>query len=115
MSTEPHIDKTAPPPASNRHGPELRVRRATLLELVELDPRLVVDGRATPEGLSAPPVTPVGTMRELCPHCQTPLKLVLRYRHVIRSHLYCEHCTRCYDALHEDGRSALVLTGVSID
>lgn len=114
MPTEPHINAT-PDLRTKRHGPDLRVRRARALDLVELDARLVVDGEITPNGLSAPPVMPAGTMRELCPHCHAPLKLVLRYRHVIRSHLYCDQCTRCYDALHEDGRSALAVTGVSID
>ena len=115
MPNEPHVDATAPPLAPSRHGPDLRVRRATALDLVELDPSLVTDGEMTPDGLSAPPVTPVGTMREACPLCHAPLKLVLRYRHVIRSHLYCDQCTRCYDAVYANGRSALAVTGVSID
>ena len=94
---------------------DLRVHHATPLTLVELDPREVVHGTRAAGGLVAPDVTLAGSMRETCPHCQVPLQLVLRYQHVIRSHLFCTHCTRCYDALHSDGHSALVFAGLSID
>ncbi|MDP2368108.1 hypothetical protein [Rhodoferax sp.] len=115
MPAEPHIDTATTGLTTGRHNSDLRVRRATALDLIELDPRLVIGGEVTPTGLSAPPVMPVGTMREACPHCHAPLKLVLRYKHVIRSHLYCDQCTRCYDAVYANGRSALALTGISID
>lgn len=103
------------PPASTPPEPDARVRRATVLNLVELDPLQVVQGEPAPGGLSAPDVTPAGTMREICPHCHVPLQLVLRHQHVIRSHLFCQQCTRCFDALNADGRSVLALTGWSID
>ena len=94
---------------------DLRMHRATVLKLVELDPQEVVHGTRAPGGLVAPDVTLAGTMRETCPHCRMPLQLVLRYKHVIRSHLFCAQCTRCFDALHLDGHSALVFAGLSID
>lgn len=100
---------------SNRPAPDLRVRRATALKLVELDPQLVVSGTPAPGGLIAPDVTLAGTMRETCPRCQVPLQLALRHKHVIRSHLFCAQCTRCFDALYADGRSALAFAGLSID
>lgn len=115
MSTSTEPKTVTSTDATRRHDPDLRVRRAKELKLVELDPRLIIDGKITPKGLKAPPVLPAGTMRETCPHCRVPLKLVLRYKHVIRSHLYCDQCTRCYDAVHANGRSALALTGLSID
>jgi hypothetical protein len=47
-------------------------------------------------------------MRETCPHCPgMALKLVLRRDHVIRPHLFCPQCTRCYDAIDANGVSAL--------
>ena len=103
------------PPLSTAPQTDLRVRRATVLSLEELDPLQVVQGRPAPSGLAAPEVTPVGTMREVCPHCHVPLQLVLRHQHVIRSHLFCQQCTRCFDALNGDGRSVLALTGWSLD
>jgi len=86
-----------------------RRREALAVTLMELDPRDVVDGVLLENGLFlAPDPTPVGSMRELCPHCEgVALQLVLRRHHVKRSHLFCEHCTRCYDAQCEGGYSIL--------
>ncbi|MFJ3047325.1 hypothetical protein ACIPEN_15965 [Herbaspirillum chlorophenolicum] len=81
-----------------------------LLSLVELDPREVVDGEMTAQGFLAADIVPVGPMREACPHCQgVALQLVLRHRHVKRSHLFCRVCTRCYDAMNESGHSVLTI------
>lgn len=81
-----------------------------LLSLVELDPRDVVEGVMTEQGFQAADVVPVGPMREACPHCPgVALQLVLRHRHVKRSHLFCRVCTRCYDAMNESGHSVLTL------
>jgi hypothetical protein len=83
--------------------------------LVALDPTLVVDGILVNEGFMAEAVTPAGQMRETCPVCDgEPLQLVLRCEHVIRPHLFCVKCTRCYDAVYADGNSALLVTGQSI-
>ena len=84
--------------------------------LVELDPTQVVEGILVADGFMAEAVTPAGKMRETCPNCAgEPLQLVLRYQHVIRAHLFCVKCTRCYDAMYPDGNSALVVAGQSID
>lgn len=115
MQTNSQASAATPPPTSNMPEQDLRVRRATVLKLVELNPELVISGARAPGGLVAPDVTLAGTMRETCPHCQVPLQLVLRHKHVIRSHLFCAQCTRCFDALYVDGRSALAFAGLSID
>ena len=84
--------------------------------LVELDPTQVVKGILVDDGFMAEAVTPVGQMRETCPNCDgEPLQLVLRHEHVIRAHLFCVKCTRCYDAIFLDGNSALLVAGQSID
>lgn len=76
--------------------------------LLELPPQEVVSGTLVVGGFQAADVTPVGDMRETCPHCTgSPLKLVLRRDHVIRPHLFCPHCTRCFDAIDADGASLL--------
>ncbi|MBG7621931.1 hypothetical protein I5R65_20875 [Herbaspirillum sp. AP02] len=81
-----------------------------LLKLVELDPREVIEGVMTPAGFVTADVVPVGPMREACPHCDgVALQLVLRHRHVKRSHLFCRSCTRVYDALNESGYSVLTV------
>lgn len=111
----PQSTGTPATPVETPSGTEARVRRATVLNLVELDPQLVVHGKPAPGGLVAPVATPAGTMREVCPHCHVPLQLVLRHQHVIQSHLFCRQCTRCFDALNTEGRSVLALAGWSID
>ena len=86
-----------------------RRRERLDITLMELDPREVVDGVLLDNGMFlAPDPTPVGAMREVCPHCEgVALQLVLRRHHVKRSHLFCEQCTRCYDAVCEGGYSIL--------
>ena len=80
-----------------------------LFSLAELDPQWVVDGERTGAGYQADDVVSSGAMREECPACAgVPLQLVLRYGRVIRTHLFCTHCTRCFDAVYPDGSSALM-------
>ncbi|MFL9926882.1 hypothetical protein PQR62_21605 [Herbaspirillum lusitanum] len=99
---------TPPPPSAEKQYYE----RSTplTLSLIELNPQDVVEGLMTEKGFVAAEVTPVGPMREACPHCSgVALQLVLRHRHVKRSHLFCRVCTRCYDAVTENGHSVLML------
>ena len=86
-----------------------RQREPIDISLFELDPREVVDGVLINNNiLLAPDPTSVGTMRETCPYCAgTGLQLVLRRHHVKRTHLFCSHCTRCYDVLCTGGYSLL--------
>jgi hypothetical protein len=96
-------------PSPERPGTRLRAKGGTLFSLVELDPREVVKGVTVAGGFAAEDVIPVGLMRERCPYCtDAPLELVLRANNVIRSHLFCEQCTRCFDAVYPDGSSALL-------
>ncbi len=89
---------------------ERRNPRAPLFTLAELDPREVVAGVTMSNGYQAEEPVSSGTMREVCPYCvAAPLKLILRYKNVKRSHLFCSHCTRCFDALYPDGTSALAV------
>ena len=82
---------------------------ATLFLLVDLDPQYVVDGERTGDGYWADDVVSSGAMRERCPSCAgAPLQLVLRHARVIRTHLFCTQCTRCFDAVYPDGSSALM-------
>lgn len=102
-------------PSKNKSHPGEKARTEKLFFLVEMDPTSVVDGTLTSAGWVAEPVTTAGKMRETCPHCKgAPLQLVLRDKNVIRSHLYCDKCTRCYEARYPDGRSALTFPGASI-
>ncbi len=82
--------------------PDYRSGERGVFALRELPPTEVVDGDLTDEGLLAEDVTAMGQMREACPYCAQPLQLVLRYRHVIRTHLFCQHCSRCFDACFAD-------------
>lgn len=94
---------------------ERREKRAPFFTLIELDPRDVVDGVLQEQGYLSEEVTPAGKMRETCPYCPgIALQLILRFKHVKRSHLFCDQCTRCYDALYPDGTSALAIGGVSL-
>ena len=96
---------------SGRSG--LRTGGVPLFSLVELSPEEVVDGERANAGFVSEDAVMVGKMREKCPHCgDVSLQLVLRYQRVIRPHLYCERCTRCYDAVYPDGRSALLPPGM---
>jgi hypothetical protein len=103
------------PGKSRRQNPERRVKDETSFSLVQVDPREVVRGVRAAAGLLVKNVATVGKMREMCPHCNTPLQLVLRYKDVIRTHLYCEECTRCFDARYPDGNSALTLPAFPIE
>lgn len=103
--------KLTPPKAPEApHTPHAGARadNSPAFLLKELSPPEVVDGTVVDNGFKAAPVIPAGDMRETCPHCPgVPLKLVLRHNRVIRSHLFCPTCTRCFDAIYPDGRSAL--------
>ena len=93
---------------SNMNPPERRNNTRTQLKLCELDPTLAIAGEIIGDCLLLPDIQSVGSMRECCPHCgDEALQLHLRYRHVKRSHLFCNRCHRCYDALHPDGSSAI--------
>lgn len=100
-----------------RAEPGKRGARIARLSLVELDPRGVVDGVQVANGFMGEDAPSAGMMRETCPYCGgLPLQLVLRQGHVIRSHLVCKVCTRCFDATYPDGSSALTVpAGLSID
>lgn len=77
---------------------------------------MVVEGEEVPGGIVAPDVTPSGTTREMCPHCgDVPLVLVLRSQHIVRTHLFCEKCTRCFDVVYPDGVSAFTPVAVPIE
>ncbi len=77
------------------------------LLLVQLDPSTLVDGIAVANGYLAHEFSATGQMRETCPVCKTVhLKLVLRQNHVRKAHMFCEQCTRCFDALFQDGSPA---------
>jgi hypothetical protein len=94
---------------------ERRKRRASLFTLTQLAPWEVVDGVMLEQGYASEDATPAGKMREICPYCNNvPLDLILRYKHVKRAHLFCENCTRCFDALYPDGTSALALGAVCL-
>ncbi|MEB0032277.1 hypothetical protein QN372_16080 [Undibacterium sp. RTI2.1] len=94
---------------------ERRGTRAPFFTLIEIDPRDVIDGVMLEQGYLSDDAQSSGTMREVCPHCNgVALQLILRFRHVKRAHLFCDCCTRCYDALYPDGSSALVLGAVSL-
>ncbi|HTD06970.1 hypothetical protein [Undibacterium sp.] len=101
--------------SNDRYYTERREKKVPFFTLIEMDPRDVVNGIEREEGYLSEDITPAGTMRETCPHCPgNALLLILRYKHVKRSHLFCEQCTRCYDALYPDGTSALAIGGVSL-
>lgn len=101
------MNPTTPPQRPPHDGQ--RADNSPALSLKELTPPQVVDGVKVGNGFEAAPVQPVGAMRETCPHCTgQALQLVLRNAHVIRTHLFCPTCTRCYDAVYDDGSSALM-------
>lgn len=111
MSTDTEIQTPASSPETET--PDLRKQGegVPLFSLAELDPREVVEGVRVDAGLAAPDALPVGQMREVCPYCRNePLQLVLRINNVIRTHLFCARCTRCFDALYPNGNSALLFS-----
>ncbi|MBI3286121.1 MAG: hypothetical protein HYZ65_14905 [Burkholderiales bacterium] len=94
---------------------ERRDVRAPDFTLLELDPRDVIDGVMVDAGYQSEDAPSAGSMREQCPYCSgVALQLILRYRYVKRTHLFCTCCTRCYDALYPDGTSALALGAMSL-
>lgn len=98
-------------PPKKQHQPSIADRRnpyAPEFTLIELDPRDIIDGIQLEQGYASEDAPHSGSLRETCPYCPgVPLQLVLRFRHVKRSHVFCRSCTRCYDALYPDGTSAL--------
>ena len=79
-----------------------------LFYLVQLDPSTLVDGVAVENGYLADDIVMTGGMRETCPVCKTAhLKMVLRQKNVKRAHMFCEQCTRCFDAVYRNGMPAL--------
>ncbi len=80
----------------------------TLLVFKQLDPASIVNGIPTSAGYLTRDFIFAGEIRETCPECQTPhLKLVLLQVGVIKPHLVCPLCTRCFDAFYVDGTPAL--------
>lgn len=95
---------------------ERRNRTVPFFTLKQLAPWDVADRVMLEEGYASEDATPSGKMREVCPYCSNvPLALILRYRHIKRSHLFCENCTRCFDALYPDGTSALAVGAVLLE
>lgn len=94
---------------------ERRHTRTHEFTLVQLDPREVIEGVMIADGYQSEDAPSAGSMREHCPYCiGVQLQLILRYKFVKRSHLFCTSCTRCYDALYPDGTSALALSAMSL-
>jgi hypothetical protein len=96
--------------ARRRSAQEKRHSDSTMpgLMLKDLDPAAVVD--SAPPGYSAvtEDISTAGVMRETCPICnQAHLQLVPRQKNVRVAHLFCPHCSRCFDACFPDGSSAL--------
>ena len=88
-------------PSENRPitEPEHRQNHTHLFHLVQLDPSMVIDGERVDNGFLADDLVVSGGMRETCPFCKTAhLKLVLRQANVKQAHMFCEQCTRCFDA-----------------
>ncbi|MBC7859293.1 MAG: hypothetical protein H7Z39_11060 [Burkholderiaceae bacterium] len=91
--------------------PRNRIIDAPALVLVQLDPTEVVDGvPLEDDGYLADDFMIQGEMRETCPACPTEhLQMVLRQDNVKRAHLFCQRCTRCYDASYPDGTPAFAM------
>lgn len=117
MRTEIHTPSQASSFGVNAENHDSRLKRVAPFYLVELNPQMVVDGKVTEMGfLADEEVDSAGKMRELCPYCtDVPLQLALRGGHVIRTHLYCDKCTRCFDAVFHDGSLAFIFPGVPIE
>lgn len=110
MEYEEKCRPANPPSTEQRKVPEHRKPDSALppLILVALDPVVVVAGERRDDVYIAEDVRAVGAMRETCPACpDTHLKLVPRQDDVRVAHLYCEQCTRCFDAFLADGSSVL--------
>jgi hypothetical protein len=94
---------------------ERRDRTAPYLTLEQIAPWDVIDGVMLDNGYASEDALSSGKMREVCPYCrEVPLSLILRYNHVKRTHLFCENCTRCFDALYPDGTSALTVGAMTL-
>ena len=94
------------PDASVDAGIDHRKNDALRLVLVEVVPFEVVDCSPVESGYLAADVVSAGAVRETCPACSDEhLQLVLLQPHVVREHLFCEQCTRCFDALGHGGES----------
>jgi hypothetical protein len=78
------------------------------LILTELNPRMVIDHLDDED--QPLHVLSFGSVREICPKCQTPhLKLILRQQTVRIAHLFCAECESCFDAHYPNGMSALTI------
>lgn len=110
-----HLTRQEPPHATQGAWVHTRAGGATDFFLKGLAPSVVVDAVAAHAGFFAEDAQSVGRLREACPHCGVPLQLVLRYKHVIRTHLYCESCRRCFDACLADGSSALTRPALPVE
>lgn len=97
----------------------LPVKRNVLapFTLVELDPKSVLHAGQVDSGFMAQEdISSAGKMREACPYCgDVSLRLALQGKQVIRTHLFCEKCTRCFDAIDSDGNPALSFPELLID
>ena len=106
MSKSDTIDAAS---SSNRSIADKRQNSVALLMLIQLDPSSIVDCLPVNGGYLAHEFAVAGEMRETCPECKTThLKLVLLQNGVKRAHMFCEKCTRCFDACYPDGYSALL-------
>ena len=95
-------------PSAGSVAPDHRQSSMGTLLLVQLDPATVVDCVRVGDAYLADDIVMSGAMRETCPMCKTVhLKMVLRQMHVKRAHMFCEQCTRCFDARYQNGSPAL--------
>ena len=98
--------------SSAAHNDHRNNNDAATFTLVEIDRASVVDNIRLNDGYESAPdfVYASGPMRELCPHCwSNHLNLVLRQKRVRSAHLFCDCCSKCFDARYPDGGSALNL------
>ena len=92
------------PPSTGSPAFTHRRTDTEMLFLAQIDPPKVVDGVAVKNGYLSDDIIVGGEMRETCPVCKTVhLKIVLRQENVKRAHLFCEQCTRCFNASYHDG------------
>jgi hypothetical protein len=98
----------SPPQQMQGHLSRRRHVPDDYLVLSELNPRMVID-HLDDEELPLH-VLSFGSVREVCPKCQTPhLKLVLRQQTVRVAHLFCAECESCFDAHYPNGTPALTI------
>ncbi|CAN5442662.1 hypothetical protein BH11PSE11_BH11PSE11_30580 [soil metagenome] len=90
-------------------GVERRRNEPELLGLLAMDPAELVEGARVGDAYRSKDFFMAGAMRETCPHCMTThLKMVLLQKGVKRAHVFCENCTRCFDACYDGGPSVLL-------